>query len=339
VVTNDFPPRRGGIENYVKAWCDAMPPDAVIVYTARMAGSDVVDATTAYPVVRDRSRILLPTRRVARRVEALARQRGCERVVFGASAPLGLLASGLRRRAGIEHVTAMTHGHEVWWARLPVTRFALRRIADQSDVITYVSTYCRDQITPALSARARGRMTELRPTIDHTRFRPGLDGSGWRQRLGLAADAPVVLAASRLVRRKGQDLLIQGWPDVLQATPGARLVIVGDGPARRRLGRLARASGVGETITFVPGVSWEEMPPVYAMADVFALPARTRLWGLQPEAFGIVYLEAAACGLRVVGGASGGAAEVVRSVGGVAVDPRSSAAVASAVTEALRGAV
>ena len=336
VVTNDFPPRRGGIENFVRSLCDAMPPDEVVVYTARMTGSDAVDGAAAYPIVRDRRRTLLPTRRVAREAEALARRYGCDRVLFGAAAPLGLLAGGLRRRGGIQHVTAVTHGHEVWWARLPVTRQALRRIGAESDVVTYVSAYCRDRIAPALTTDARARMARLSPTVDTTRFRPGLDGSAWRVKLGLSADAPVVLAASRLVRRKGQDTLIRAWPAVVRAVPGACLVVVGDGRARRRLGRLARSSGVGETITFVPGVAWELMPEVYAMADVFALPVRTRLGGLEPEAFGIVYLEAAACGLPVLAGDSGGASEVAALVGGRVVDPHDVPAVAAGVIDLLR---
>ena len=272
VVTNDFPPRRGGIENFVRSLCDAMPPDEVVVYTARMTGSEAVDEAAAYPIVRDRRRTLLPTRRVAREAEALARRYGCDRVLFGAAAPLGLLAGGLRRRGGIEHVTAVTHGHEVWWARLPVTRQALRRIGAESDVVTYVSTYCHDRIAPALTADAQARMTRLSPTVDTTRFRPGLDGSAWRDKLGLSAEAPVVLAASRLVRRKGQDTLIRAWPDVVRAVPGACLVVVGDGRARRRLGRLTRLLRRGGDHHVRPGVAWELMPEVYAMADVFALP-------------------------------------------------------------------
>jgi phosphatidylinositol alpha-1,6-mannosyltransferase len=336
VVTNDFPPRRGGIESFVRSLCDAMPPDEVVVYTARMAGSTAVDDAAAYPVVRDRRGTLLPTRRVARQAEALARRYECDRVMFGAAAPLGLLAGGLRRRTEIRHVTAVTHGHEVWWARLPGSRQALRRIGAESDVVTYVSAYCRDRIAPALTADARARMRPLSPTVDRSRFHPGVDGSAWRQRLGLSSGSQVVLAASRLVRRKGQDVLIRAWPEVIRAVPGACLVVVGDGPARSRLVRLARASGVGETITFVPGVAWEQMPEVYAMADAFALPVRTRLGGLEPEAFGIVFLEAAACGLPVLAGDSGGASEAAASVGGQVVDPLDTRAVAAGVITLLR---
>lgn len=335
VVTNDFPPRRGGIENFVFSLCEAIPSDAVVVYTARMAGSDQIDAALGYPVVRGRSGMLLPSRRLAFEVAAVAREHGCDAVVFGAAAPLGLLSRGLRRRSAVRHVTAITHGHEVWWARVPGARHALRRIADDADVVTYVSEFCRDQIARALSPVGRRRMQPLSPTVDRSRFHPDVDGSRWRSLLGLAPDAPVVLSASRLVRRKGQDTLIRAWAGVVAVEPRARLVIVGDGPSRRRLGRLARFGGVEQTITFVPGVAWEAMPAVYAMADVFALPCRTRLWGLEPEAFGLVFVEAAACGLAVVAGTSGGAPEVARSVGGKVVEPKDRMAVVNALVQEL----
>jgi phosphatidylinositol alpha-1,6-mannosyltransferase len=278
-----------------------------------MTGSESVDASCDYPVLRDRAGMLLPTRRVGRSVAEVARDHECDRVMFGAAAPLGLLARGLRERAGIRHVTVLTHGHEVWWARVPVARQLLRRICDDADVITYVSEFCRQQIAPALSAQARQRMRLLTPTVDASRFHALVDGSGVRRELGLGVDDTVVLSASRLVRRKGQDVLIKAWPHVLAREPMARLVIVGDGPSSGRLHRAVRRSGLQERVTFVSAVPWSEMPAMYAMADVFALPCRTRLWGLEPEAFGLVFLEAAATGLPVLVGDSGGAVEAARS--------------------------
>ena len=336
VITNDFPPRRGGIENFVFSLCEAMPPDEVVVYTSRTKGSAELDLSLKYPVFRDRTPMLLPTPRVARNVEAVARAYGCDRVIFGASAPLGLLAAGLRRNAGVTHLKAITHGHEVWWARVPIARQALNKIGDDVDVVTYVSEYCRDRIAPALSPAARTRMRQLSPTVDTDRFHPGIDGSMWRRRLGMSDHAPVVVTVSRLVPRKGQDMLIKAWPEVVAEVPEARLVIMGNGPSRRRLGRLARRSGVEETIHFVPGVTEEELPSIYGMADVFALPCRTRLGGLEVEGFGIVFLEAAASGLPVVAGVSGGSPEVTREVGGTVVDPRDSSAIAEGILGELR---
>lgn len=313
VVTNDFPPRRGGIESFVYSLCEGFGPDELVVYTARMPGSDEIDGAVPYPVIRDRSRMLLPTWRVAQSVQRVARDHGCDTVVFGAAAPLGLLARGLKRHTGVTRAVGLTHGHEVWWSKVPIARQLLRRIGEDVDTLTYVSEFCRREIAKALSPAAASRMQRLSPQVDPSRFRPGLDGAVWRRRLGLADDQPVVLSASRLVRRKGQDTLIKAWPQALTKHPAARLVIVGDGPGRHRLKRLVSRLGVAGSVTFVPSVTWEEMPLVYAMADVFALPCRTRLWGLEPEAYGIVFLEAAACGLPVVVGNSGGASEAARA--------------------------
>jgi phosphatidylinositol alpha-1,6-mannosyltransferase len=132
-----------------------------------------------------------------------------------------------------------------------------------------------------------------------------------RRRLGIVPDAPVVVCTARLVRRKGQDALIRAWPAVLDAHPGARLLLVGDGPDRRRLERMAVRRGLGSSVIFTGGVSWHEVPAYTDAGNVFAMPCRTRLLGLEPEAWGIVFLEAQACGLPVIIGRSGGAPETL----------------------------
>lgn len=334
VVTNDFPPRRGGIESFVSSLCAGLGED-LVVYTARMRGSGPVDARLGYPVVRDRRRMLLPTRRVGRAVAAVARDHGCDRVLFGAAMPLGLLAGGLRS-AGVRQAVGLTHGHEVWWAGLPVTRGLLRRVGRQVDALTYVSDYCRERIARVLRPVDAGSMVRLSPGVDPEVFSPARDGSAVRRRLGIEPDQPVVLALSRLVARKGQDVLLDAWPRVLGEHPRAVLVVVGDGPARRRLTRAAARPEVAGSVRMVRGVPWEDVPALYAAADVFVLPCRTRLLGLEPEALGIVFLEAAASGLPVIAGASGGAPETVADgETGYVVDPRSPQQVAARVCSLL----
>jgi phosphatidylinositol alpha-1,6-mannosyltransferase len=327
VVTNDFPPRLGGIESFVFSLCEGLPGADLVVFTARMPGAAELDSALRYPVVRDRSPMLLPSRRVARAVRAVAHEHGCDRVVFGAAAPLALLGPGLRQ-AGMRRVVGITHGHEVWWAKTPGARAALRRIGDGVDVLTYVSEYCRGRISAALSPCALERLVRLSPEVDVGRFRPDADGSPWRTRWGVGT-RPVVLSAARLVARKGHDTLLSAWPGVLRACPDAVLVIVGDGPMRARLQRTVRRAALSGSVRIVPGVPWTQMPGVFAAADVFALPCRTRLGGLQPEAFGLVFLEAAASGLPVLAGASGGVGEAVADgETGHLVDPHDVGAVA-----------
>ena len=310
VLTNDFPTRRGGIESFVLALCEGMPADEVVVYTATMPGDLAHDAALPFPVYRDPSSTLLPTPAVARRVAEVMDRHGCDRVLVGSSVPLGLLAPALRR-AGARRVVALTHGHEVWWARTPGARQLLRRVGDSTDALTYVSEWCRAHIEPALSPAARSRMTRLSPGVDAGRFHPGCGGDAVRRRLGLSAAAPVVVCTARMVRRKGQDSLVRSWPDVLRTHPDAVLLLVGDGPDRGRVERLVDEAGVRGSVVLTGSVPWEEVPAYTDAGDVFAMPCRTRLAGLEPEAWGIVLLEAQACGLPVVVGDSGGAPEAL----------------------------
>lgn len=332
VITNDFPPRRGGIETFVSSLCAALPADRLVVYTSATAGASENDAALPYPVIRDRRSTLLPSRRVATNASRLVRDHGCDRVVFGAAAPLGLLAPRMRE-AGVCRMLGLTHGHEVWWAKTPVARQALRRISAGVDVLTYVSDHCRDEIAGSLRQGAT-QMTRLSPGVDAERFRPRVGVHVWRSRWGVGPDQPVVLAAGRLVARKGHDTLVQAWREVQQQRPDAVLVIVGDGPRRRRLEQQIRRADLTDSVRLLDAANWSQMPEIYAAADVFALPCRTRRWGLEPEAFGIVFLEAAACGLPVLVGDSGGAAEtVLHDKTGYVVDPRDPMALARRILQ------
>ncbi|WP_367574624.1 glycosyltransferase family 4 protein [Streptomyces griseoaurantiacus] len=316
IVTNDFPPRPGGIQAFLHNMALRLDPERLVVYASTWKRSRegaeataAFDAEQPFTVVRDRTTMLLPTPAVTRRAAGLLRAHGCTSVWFGAAAPLGLMAPALRR-AGAERLVATTHGHEAGWARLPASRQLLRRIGDSVDTVTYLGEYTRSRIAPALTPAAAERMTQLPPGVDEKTFHPGSGGAEVRARLGLS-DRPVVVCISRLVPRKGQDTLILALPRVLAAHPDAVLLIVGGGPYERDLRRLARETGVAGSVRFTGSVPWEELPAHYGAGDVFAMPCRTRRGGLDVEGLGIVYLEASATGLPVLAGDSGGAPDAV----------------------------
>lgn len=332
VVTNDFPPRQGGIQTFVAALLALRPPESVVVMASDSPGSAEYDAALPYPVVRRPTAMLLPTPGAARAAADLARRHRCDSAFFGAAAPLGLLAPALRA-AGVRHMVGATHGHETGWVALPGSRQLLQRIAGHLDVLTYISEYTRGRLEPALGRRTR--LTQLSPGVDVDRFTPDADGSTVRRRHGLG-EAPVVVCVSRLVARKGQDVLVAGWSRVVARHPGARLLLVGGGPAEGSLRRAVAARGLGESVVLTGPVRPEDLPGHYAAGDVFAMPCRTRRAGLDVEGLGMVFLEAAACGRPVVAGTSGGAPETVREgVTGHVVDPRSPAVVADTLADLL----
>ena len=332
IVSNDFPPRRGGIQSFVHALASRMPAGSVVVYAPRWEGASEFDARQPFPVIRHPTSLMLPVPSVARRAARILAEHGCDTVLFGAAAPLGLLAPSLRR-AGAGRIVAITHGHEAGWAALPGARSLLRRIGDDTDVLTYLGEYFRVRLARALSARAAARMVRLAPGVDNTSFRPGAGGDAVRERLGLG-ERPVVVCVSRMVPRKGQDTLIQAWPQVLAtARGGPALLLVGDGPYRTKLGRLAQQAGVADSVVFTGPVPAADLPAYYDAGDVFAMPCRTRRGGLDVEGLGIVYLEASASGLPVVGGDSGGAPDaILPGETGYVVPGRDVAAVAERIT-------
>ena len=309
LVTNDFPPRPGGIQSYLQGLCDRLPSAELVVYAPRWPGDGEHDAARSYPVYRHPGSLMLPTPEVARRASRLVREHGVRTVWFGASAPLAVLGTALRR-AGAERVVASTHGHEVGWSMLPGARQVLRRIGHSVDALTTISRYTRDRVAAAFGPRA---VLEVLPSgVDTTLFRPdpaARDELRRRYRLGAA---PVICCVSRLVPRKGQDTLIRALPRVRERVPGVRLLLVGGGPDEHRLRRLATTCGVSDAVLLAGRVPAEELPAHYAVGDVFSLPCRTHAGGLDVEGLGIAALEAAATGLPVVIGNSGGAPETVR---------------------------
>jgi phosphatidyl-myo-inositol dimannoside synthase len=309
IVTNDFPPRRGGIQSFVHALASGLPRGTVTVYAPAWDGASEFDAQQPFPVIRHPTSLMLPVPAVSRRAVAIASEHGCDAVLFGAAAPLGLIAPALRK-AGVTRVVALTHGHEAGWAALPGARALLRRIGDEVDVVTYLGEYFRARLARALSPEAQRRMVRLVPGVDMSFFHPGAGGETVRRRLGLD-HRPVVACVSRMVPRKGQDTLIAAWPQIKAQVDDAVLLLVGDGPYMRELNRLARRLDVGGDVVFTGAVPWPELPGYYDAADVFAMPCRTRRAGLDVEGLGMVYLEASATGLPVIGGDSGGAPDAI----------------------------
>lgn len=309
VVTNDFPPRPGGIQTFVHELVRRLPADDVLVYASRFRDYEAFDADQPFEVVRDDTSVLLPTPAVRRRAAGLVRSHQAEAVLFGAAAPLGLLAPSLRS-AGAARTIGITHGHEAGWAGYPVTRQVLRRVGDGLDTMTYLGGYTHDRISRALSAAAASRMVQLAPGVDPTVFHPEVDGASVRASLGLDG-RPVVVCVSRLMPRKGQDTLIRALPEIRRLVPDAALLLVGGGPHRETLAKLAESTGMGEHVVITGSVPFESLPAHFAAGDVFAMPCRTRHFGLDVEGLGIVYLEASAVGLPVVAGRSGGAPDAV----------------------------
>jgi len=337
-ITNDFGPRAGGIETFVIGLLERLPKNSVIVYTSSQEGSDAFDKAWldnyGVEVIRDKSKVLLPSIRVGRAVRKLAKERSISTVFFGAAAPLGLLSHGLRR-AGVMRIVALTHGHEVWWAKVWPFSFAIRRIGAGVDHLTYLGSYTQSQISRSLSKRAQNAMVKIAPGIDTQHFAPQESAAQLRAELGLT-DKKVIVSVGRLVHRKGQDTLVEALPKILAAVPDAHLILIGEGPYKDYLVKRASQLNVMSAITFIGRIQYAQLPRYICAGDIFAMPSRSRLAGLEVEGLGIVYLEASACGLAVIGGKSGGAPDaVLEGETGFAVDGTSPEEVANAAIKLL----
>ena len=336
-ITNDFGPRAGGIETFVHGLIERLPKGSVIVYTSAQVNAQTFDAewlrNYGVEVIRDRSKILLPTPRVIKACRKIISNRKLSKVAFGAAAPLAIMAKAMRG-VGVQKIVALTHGHEVWWAKVPPFSFAIRYMSKNIDAITYLGDYTRGELSKALSEADADKLVQIAPGIDVEHFVP-TDSSDLRAELGLT-DKSVIISVGRLVHRKGQDKLIAALPAIKTAVPNVHLVLVGVGPHKDYLEKLALKLNVSDCVTFIGRINYAELPKYICLGDIFAMPSRSRFFGLEVEGLGIVYLEASACGLPVVGGKSGGAPDAVL-VGetGVVVDGTNSSEIADACIELL----
>ena len=337
-ITNDFGPRAGGIETFVIGLIERAPRNSVLVYTSNQGDTSEYDRKWredfGVEVIRDKSKILLPSFRVGRKAREILRKNEITHVFFGAAAPLALLSQGLRR-AGATKIIALTHGHEVWWAKVWPFTLLIRRIGSGVDVLTYLGSFTKNEISRSLSKRAQKAMVRIAPGIDTNHFSPASDSSELKRELDLEGKR-VIVSVGRLVHRKGQDKLVEALPRILKSHPDAHLLFVGVGPHLEYIHKRAIQLGVLGSISFVGRVQYQELPRFISVGEIFAMPSRSRLAGLEVEGLGIVYLEASACGLPVVGGISGGAPDaLLEGETGFAVDGRDPQAVADAIIRLL----
>lgn len=330
VVTNDYPPRVGGIQRTLEALVRTFPSDRVAVLCPARDGSAAFDAGASYPILRQPEGFLWPKPEVGRRIRAAADEVGAQVVLFGATYPLALTGPRLAER-GVPYLSA-AHGFEYWLSIAPGAHALLRRATGKAARVPVCSEFIARVVRTAVPEEVP--VSVMYPGADVEAFHPDLPSEDLRDRHGLR-DRPVVVCVSRLVPRKGQDVLIQAMAEIRRRVPDAALLLVGGGPYRDRLEAMAAGLPAG-TVVFAGEVDEAELPRYYRAGDVFAMPCRTRRGGLEVEGWGNVFIEAAATARPVVVGDSGGAREsLVDGVTGVLVDGASVGPVAEAVASLL----
>jgi len=336
LVTNDFPPKVGGIQTYLWELWRRLPPGECAVLTTAHPDAARWDADQPVPVHRAGRRVLLPSRGLAARIRALAVETGAKLVVLDPALPVGLIGPSL----GLPYAVVL-HGAEVTVpGRLPGARLLLAGVLRDAQGIIAAGGYPHREAVHAVGGPARlPEVVEIPPGVDLEWFRP-LDGkarAAARLRLGLPGHGPLIVSASRLVPRKGMDVLIEAATRLVGTRPDLTLAIAGAGRDAGRLRALARRADVARQVRFLGRVPDGALAELYGSADVFAMLCRNRWWGLEQEGFGIVFLEAAASGVAQVAGSSGGAAEAVEDgvTGLVVSDPTDPGAVARALSDLL----
>ena len=336
LVTNDLGPRAGGIETFILGLIEGLPKNSLVIYTSSQKGHAPFDAQLlekfGATIIRDRAKILLPTPRISRKAVGILKKYKIQNVWFGAAAPLGLMASQLRN-GGASNIVALSHGHEVWWAKIPILKQMLQKIIKDVDKLGYLGTFTKNEISKATTEV--NKLVQIAPGIDTNYFQPKTANPVLIAKYQLEGRR-VIVCVARLVHRKGQDQLIKALPDILEKFPEAILLIVGQGPIEQMLRNSARQLGVTHKVIFTGRVPHADLSDYISLGEVFAMPVRSRFYGFEVEGLGIAYLEASACGLPVVVGNSGGAVDaVIDQVTGLLVDGKNINEISGAICRLL----
>jgi phosphatidylinositol alpha-1,6-mannosyltransferase len=325
VITNDFPPNAGGIDNYIYSLVRRWPSDEVIVVTRRMPGGEAFDAAQDFEISREPVDTLLPRPGLARRLNRMVAERKIDMVHFPSPLPLGLMGEGLGRPYAIS-----VHGGEfVLASRLPGVRTALRSVSKRAAVVLPESSYAEKLVRKLLGSDVRTAFVTC--GVDADRY-----GRGSVEPVDLGVEGPVVVSVGRLIPRKGGRTLIRAFPEVLQGHPDAHLLIVGGGPDFERLQKMTAKAGLQKSVTLAGPQPWDRIPAYLAAADIFAMPTRTRFLGTETEGLPLVYVEAAAAGLPLIGADVGGVGDAVRpGETGIMVDGSDAGETAGAIRRLL----
>lgn len=301
VVTNDFPPTVGGIENYIYSLVRRWPAGEVVVLTRQVHGSERFDAAHRFEIVREPVNLLLPTPGLMQKARKLVADRNIDAVHFPSALPLGLMG----RPLGAPYAVSVHGGEFVLASRLPFVRAALRKLCDGACLILPENTYATRMVQRFI--KGNKPVQEVPCGVDVERYAPGAVAP-----VEIRDSGPVLVSVCRLIPRKGARTLIEILPEVRRRCPGTHLLIVGDGPDRSTLERIVATAGLNKAVTLAGAQPWDEIPRYLAAADVFALPTRRRFLGIETEGLPMVFCEAAAAALPLVGGDSGGVADAVR---------------------------
>ena len=336
LVTNDLGPRAGGIESFVLGLLERVEKNSVVILTSTQKNYKEFDKNLLEKygaiVIRDRAKILLPTPRVSNKAQKILGEYQATTIWFGAAAPLALMAAKLRK-AGAKNIVALTHGHEVWWAKLPIFRSALAKIAKEVDYLTYLGDFTRNAMLPVISDKSK--LVKLAPGIDIDHFSPSEIDRSLIEKYRLE-NRRVIVSVGRLVHRKGQDKLIEAMPAILKQFPNVVLLLVGQGPIKSMLEKLIRHHGLENNVIFTGRIQFDDLPKYIQLGEIFAMPSRDRFFGLEVEGLGIVYLEASACGVPVIVGSSGGAPDaVIENKTGLIVDGTKPSDISNAICKLL----
>ena len=331
LVTNDYPPKVGGIQSYLWEIYRRLPQDKVVVYTTPHPDSESFDQKQTHKIIRSKQRVLLPTRQVANQIRSLAEVENIDFIMYDPAVPIGILGPKIGIPYGV-----ILHGAEVTIpGRVPIARSLIANVLQHAKLVVTAGDYSTKEAIRA--AKQNLPVCVIPPGVDIDRFKP-LDEqarSTIRERFNFKDDDEVILTLSRLVPRKGMDVLISATSELMKTRPRVHLLVAGTGRDLRRLKALAQSTNA--PVTFLGFVSDDEVAELYGMADVFGMICRVRWGGLEQEGFGIVFLEAAACGVPQIAGRSGGADEAVLEgeTGFVVDNPTDSNAVKQALEKLL----
>lgn len=344
LLTQFFPPEKGGIQNYLYNICKNLPSDKTFVFSSTPHKKEILefDQSQPFKIYRNNSqeiyqKLHLTSLSIYKETSKIVKENNIEKIFLGHFyIPYVITALILKKFKNIPY-TIFTHGLEILETKnSPKSSYILKLCLKNAQNIIVTTDYLKNKIiNKYYNLDLNKKIIKVPPGVNSGFFQPNLNTSSLKNKLDLK-NKKIIFTCGRLVKRKNHQLVIKALPEILKKIPNAIYLIAGIGPEEKQLKKQVEELNLENQVKFLGEIKNKDLPLYYNLADIFCMPSLYNEETGDIEGFGMVFIEAQACGTPTIGSNTGGIPDAIRNnIDGFLIDPKSSQDLASKIIKLL----